>query len=81
MLHVLDKTEEFHRKPLKNSDLPSKMFMSKATLLGWKINIHSMILLIEELLGAGYITVLSGKFNPIKVKNCLKIVFINTIGF
>lgn len=39
------------------------MFLSQTTLEGWRITFHSIIELTEELLNAGFITVLTGKFN------------------
>lgn len=69
MLRVLDETEKCHRQHHKYPELPKEMFVSQTTLEAWRITIHSIIALTEELLNAGYITVLTGKFNqdPLEV--------------
>lgn len=69
-LKILDVTEECNRTRKRNDpDIPLKMFLSDTTLQAWRITVISVIALTEELLNAGYITVLTGKFNqdPLEV--------------
>ncbi len=69
-LKILDVTEECNRRRKRNDpDIPLKMFLSDTTLQAWRITVISVIALTEELLNAGYITVLTGKFNqdPLEV--------------
>lgn len=69
-LKILDVTEECNRTRKRNDpDIPLKMFLSDSTLQAWRITVISVIALTEELLNAGYITVLTGKFNqdPLEV--------------
>ena len=69
-LKILDVTAECNRTRKRNDpDIPLKMFLSDTTLQAWRITVISVIALTEELLNAGYITVLTGKFNqdPLEV--------------
>ena len=66
----MDVTEECNRTRKRNDpDIPLKMFLSDTTLQAWRITVISVIALTKELLNAGYITVLTGKFNqdPLEV--------------
>ena len=71
---ILNITEEIYTSRKKHSDgVPPVMFMSTTTLRSFRIVLHSAIDLTKEMLGNGYITVLTATWNQDPVEVILKI--------
>lgn len=71
---ILNITEEIYASRKKHSDgVPPVMFMSTTTLRSFRIVLHSAIDLTKEMLGNGYITVLTARWNQDPVEVILKI--------
>lgn len=65
MLVVLDRTEDLY----KEESLPKEMFCSLTTLRAFMTDVLSTLSLVEEMFGAGFETILTGKMNqdPVEV--------------